>query len=169
MTLQKFISKLNWRQIVLHFVASCFFVHAFMILSYLYYIKLVDHFRSSNYTNPILGNENVHYSSSDVTNFIMIPHYSAMVGLLIAFLISLFISIKRQWFWFNSAIAYLLTYFLHRFDFLGWGYLKKIFLALGKLSNNTFIEFLVNGTLLLTIGLMLFFLKPSIKFIDKNK
>jgi hypothetical protein len=168
MTLQKFISRLNWRQIVIHFVASYFFVYAFTILAYLYDTKLVDHFRFSNYENPIQKIDNTNYSSSDVAHFIMIPLYSAMVGLLIAFLISLFISIKRQWFWFNSAIAFLLTYFLHRFDYLGWDYLKKIFLAPGRLFNNTFIEFLLNGTLMLTIGLLLFFLRQSMKFIDKN-
>lgn len=167
MVLQKFISRLNWRQIAIHFIASCFLVYAFKILAYLYDTKFVDHIRHSNLGQKIQGIDLDYYSSADFVNFIRIPFYSAMFGLLIAFLISLIISIKQKWFWFNSLITFLLTYFLYRFDYLGWDYFKKIFLSLGQLFNNTFIEFLLNGTLLLTIGLLLFFLKPLMQFIDK--
>jgi hypothetical protein len=168
MTLQKFISRLNWRQIVIHFIASFFFIYAFMTLAYLYDSKLLDRIRLSNQVDKIQGIETVKYSTVDFINFLRIPLYSAIVGLWIAFIISLVISIRRKWFWFNSLITFLLTYFLYRFDLIGWRYLKNIFLALGQLFNDTFIELLLNGTLMLTIGLFLFFLRPILRFIDNG-
>ena len=169
MTLKKFISRLNWRQIVIHFVASYFFIYAFKTLAYLYDTKLLDVIRLSNQGHKIQGIDTTNYSTSDFIDFIRIPLYTAMVGLLIAFLISLFISIKRQWFWVNSLIAFLLAYFFYRFDLLRWDYLKKIFLAFGQLFSSTFVELLLNGILMLTIGILLFFLRPIMEFIDKSK
>ena len=169
MTLQKFISRLNWRQIVIHFVSSSFFVYAFKTLAYLYDTKFLDHLRRYKQGYKIEGVDNIHYSSTDFITFLRVPLYSAMAGLLVAFLISLLISIRQKWSWFNSLITFLLTYFLYRFDLLGWDYLNKIFLSFGQLFSNTFVEFLLNGTLMLTIGVLLFFLRPLMRFIDKKK
>jgi len=89
------------------------------------------------------------------------------LGLLVAFIISLTICIKRKWFWVNSLIVFISAYTLSWFNLLGWAYLKNIFLSAGELFNNTTAEVLTNSLLLLTLGLLFFFLPSVNKFIAK--
>jgi hypothetical protein len=169
MTLKIFIAKIKWRQILIHFVAFWFFIHAFQTLSYLYDTKLIDTVRYSNGQNTIktLGDNGT--TTSDLAYFLLWTSVSGFVGLLFAFVVSLTISIKRHWFWINSLIAFILTYFLYRFDLLGWTYLKHFFLYLGQQFNNSTIEFLFNGILLLAIGILIFFQKRMNLFIENKK
>ncbi len=166
MLLQKYISLINWRQIIIHFLASCFFMYAFKTFAYLNYTIFIDDIRSSK--QGLRGIDIRNYSPGVVSYFLIIPLYSAIIGLIIAFLISLSLSIKKRWFWLNSLIMFLLTFFLYRFDLLGWKYFSIVFLSFGQLFDNTFLEFLINGSIMLTIGILFFFLKISIDFIDKK-
>jgi hypothetical protein len=169
MTLQNFIARLNWRQIVIHFVASWFFIHAFQTLSYLYDTRLIDIVRQSNgqLTSQAFVDNKI--EAADLTYFVLWTSVSGFVGMIAAFIISLTISIKRHWFWVNALLAFVLTYILYRFDLLGWTYLKQFFWYLGQRFNNSTIEFLFNGIILLTIGVMLFFLKRPNQFIENKK
>lgn len=169
MTLHNFIAKLNWRQILIHFVAFWFFIHAFQTLSYLYNTNLVDTVRNSNGQDTIKTITNNGTTASDLVYFQLWTSVSGFIGLLVAFILSLIISIKRHWFWVNSLIAFIVTYIFYRYDILGWTYLKKIFWFVGQKFNNTTIEFLFNGIVLLTIGLLIFLLKRPNQFIEKNK
>ena len=169
MTPQTFISRLNWRQVLLHFVAFWFFIHAFQTLSYLYDTKLIDTLRQSDGQDTIKILEDSGTSSVDLTYFLLWTNASGLIGLLVAFIISLIISFKRHWFWMNALIAFILTYLLDRFDLLGWTYLKPFFLYLGQKFNNSTVEFLVNGIILLTIGLLILFLQRLNQFIENKK
>ena len=169
MTHQNFISRLNWRQILIHFVAFWFFIHAFQTLSYLYDTKLIDIIRYSNRQDSIKTLTDNGTTASDLVYLQLWTSTSGFIGLLIAFIISLTISIKRHWFWINALIAFILTYFLYRFNLLGWNYLKQFFWYLGQKFNNSTAEFLFNGIILLTIGLLFFLLKRPNQFIENNK
>lgn len=167
MTLQGFISKLNWRHILLHFVAFWLFIYGCRTLSNLGFTKLIDGFRLSNYKlNETLANQNI--SSSEVTSYLVWYYWSAFLGLLVAFCISLIVSFKRHWFWPNTFIILLVTYALHRNDLLGWEYLNETLLFIGRLFNNSSVEFLLNGSLLLMVALLIFFLKPINRFIERG-
>jgi hypothetical protein len=169
MTLQHFIAKLNWRQILMHSIAFWFFIHAFQTLSYLYDTKLIDIVRQSNgqFNDQALGGNKI--EASHLTYFVLWTSISGFVGLLVAFIISLTISIKRHWFWVNSLLAVLLMYSLYRFELLGWAYLKQFFWYLGQKFNNSTGEFLLNGVILLIIALFIFFLKQTNQFIEAKK
>lgn len=169
MTLQNFIARINWRQILIHFVAFWFFIHAFQTLSYLYDTKLVDAVRQSKGQDTIQTLGNYGTTASDLTYFLLWTSVSGFIGLLFAFIVSLTISIKRHWFWINSLIAFVLTYILYRFDLLGWTYLKHIFGYIGQQFNNSKIEFLFNGIILFTIGFLIFLLRRINQFIENEK
>ncbi|MFI5406733.1 MAG: hypothetical protein ACHQ1D_09505 [Nitrososphaerales archaeon] len=47
--------------------------------------------------------------------------------------------------------------------------MKNIFLAPGQITSNTTIEFLINGTILLSIGVFILFFKPLNRFIEFGK
>jgi hypothetical protein len=169
MTLQTFISRLNWRLVLLHLVAFWFFIYAFKTFSYLYDIKLLDAFRYSK--GDLTSKEFVEkgFEASDLTYFMLWTSVSGFIGLLVGFIISVTLSIKRHWFWINSLLAFIAMYLLYRFDLLGWTYFKKLFGYLGQKLNNSTAEFLLNGCILLTIGILLLFLKGPTKFIESTK
>jgi len=168
MTVKKFISKLNPRQILIHCIASWFFIHAFQTLLYLYYTDLIAITKNADkqeLTN-ILRNNGI--TTSDLIYFYLWKNTSGFIGLLTAFIISLVISLKRHWFWVNALIVFVVTYLLYKFGWLGWIYLKQFFLYPGQRFNNLTVQFLLNGLLLLTIGLLIFFLKWPNRFIEKK-
>jgi hypothetical protein len=153
----------------MHFIAFWFFIHAFQTLSYLYDTKLIDTVRQSHgqLNSQTLGDNKI--EASVLTYFVLWTSVSGFVGLLVAFIISLTISIKRHWFWMNALFAFFLTYILYRFDLLGWTYLKQFFWYLGQKFNNSTIEFIFNGLILLIIGVLIFFLRRTNRFIENNK
>jgi hypothetical protein len=169
MTHQNFISKLNWRQILTHFLAFWFFIHAFDTLSYLYNTRLLDivrHSNSQDFKQNFIDN---YVSAADLTYFVFWTNISGFIGLIVAFVISVAISIKRNWFWLNSLIVLVVTYVLYRVDLLGWSYLKKFFWRFGQTFSDIKVEFIVNGALLLMIGLLIFFLKRPNTFIESRR
>ncbi len=94
--------------------------------------------------------------------------YSPHVGILVAFIISLTISIKKKRFWINSLLVFILSYLLRRFEYDGWDYLKIIFLAPGQYFDyHSAWYFLINGFTMLAIGLLMFFSTFTNSFIDK--
>jgi len=153
----------------MHFFAFWFFIHAAQTLSFLFNTNLVDTVRNTKggLTTKSLNDSGT--TASDLVDYLLWTTISGFVGLLVAFVISLLISIKRHWFWVNSLITFIVTYILYRYDLLGWTYLKKIFWYLGHKFNNTTVEFLFNGIILLIIGLLVFLLKRPNQFIENNK
>ena len=165
MTLHKFIARSNWRQVVIHFIATWFFMYSFQTLAILHDTNLVEVFRQSGKDNLTKALNENKITTSDLTYFTVWTSFANTIGLLVAFGISLTISIKRKWFWFNTFFVFVLVYILSWFDLLGWTFLKKIFLTPGEIFRNTTLEFLTNGLILLTLGLLTFFLAKTNKFI----
>lgn len=153
----------------MHSIACWFFIHAFQTLSYFYDTKLIDIVRRSSgqFNDQALGDNKI--GASHLTYFVLWTSIFGFVGLLVAFIISLTISIKRHWFWVNSLFAVLLIYILYRCELLGWAYLKQFFWYLGQKFNNSAIEFLLNGVILLAIGIFIFFLKRPNQYIEEKK
>jgi hypothetical protein len=162
------LSKLNWRQILIHFLAFWFFIYAFKMLSYLYDTRLVDIARQSDSRdlNQELIDNNI--SSAQFVNFTIWTETSSFIGLLTAFVISLAISTRKNWHWLNTVIAFIIGNVLLRFNLLGWTFLQRSLWRTGRVFGDMKTEFLVNGILLLTIGLLIFFSKRSSGFIEKG-
>jgi hypothetical protein len=161
MTSTNFISKLNWRQIVIHFVATWLFIRSFFMLARLHDLKDYEVLTKEWQTH-----------SWDEARFVSVVNWlytSSYVGLIVAFSISLAISIKRKWFWMNSVIILVLDYLFTRFTFDGWRFLKYIFLAPGYFFNlHTAIYYLSTGLPMLAIGLILFFSKYTNRLIENG-
>ena len=169
MTFSNFISRLSWRQILLHSIAFWFFIHAFETFSYLKDTKLIELYRHSNEQITETTLEKNGMSVSNMSDLLIGASVAGFIGLGVSFIISLAISIKRHWLWVNSMIALLIMFIPVRFGYLHWHYLKEIFWAPGQIFNNTKIEFILNGIILLTIGLLIFFWRLSNRFIRNNK
>ena len=152
--------KLNWRLLLIHLVACWLFVYAFNSLFFLIDYSFIKTLRQSELKRP--------YDGHRLTIDLLWISYGGLIGLLVAFGISLLIAVKNKWHWINCLIILLVVFLLERFD-IAWPYLKHIFLAPGRLVKSEIAYFLVNGTVMLTLGLLLFFLKPIKQFINSNE
>jgi len=168
MTLKNFISRLNWRQILLHLIAIWFFIYAFETFAYLTNTKFIELFRHSDQQITRTTLEENGISSSNITDLLFTVTAAGLSGMVVGFIISLIISIRQHWFWVNSLIALLLFLIPVNLGFLSRQSLTKIFWVPGQIFSDTTIEFLANGIILLVIGLIIFFWKRPKRFIENN-
>jgi hypothetical protein len=111
-----------------------------------------------------------HLNGNDIAAFSIYVVLARQAGMFLAFIISLLICIRQKWFWFNAFLAYAVMFLMTRFDLDGWAHFNFIFfksgLIFGRFSRGYFIT---NGSVLLMLGLLLFFLKPAINFIAEGQ
>lgn len=171
MTFRTFLSKLNWRQMLVHFVAMWFFIHAFQFLSYLTNIRLYEAVQTSSKNNGRFSTAN--FSAAELVSYLYYTTTSWFFALLLALIISLLMSKWKKWFWLNSLISFLIAYLLERFDYSGWYYLKHIFFLPGSVFKHTSyyptFYLLTNGAVLLSLGVVTFFNNRITRFVDENR
>ena len=141
-------------------------MYSFQTLAILHDTNIVDVVRQPGKNILIKALNENKITAYDLSHFTLRTSLGNLIGLLVAFGISLTISLKRKWFWFNSFLVLVLVNILGRLDLLGWNYLKVIFLTPGESFRNIKLEFLTNGLILLVLGLLAFFLKKTNKFIE---
>jgi hypothetical protein len=111
-----------------------------------------------------------HLSNIRISAWFRWKAIGSFLGLITAFLISLLISRKQNWYWVNSVFVLSISFLSGRVGAFGWRYLKIIFLKPGSFFGDyTIGDFLTNGLVMLAIGLLLFFLPGSIQFIKSGK
>jgi len=152
----------------MHFMGMCFFVYAFQMLVYLIDIKLVETIRNSTAENIDSNIRDNGRTITDLFNFTSWVGVSGFIGLLLAFLISLGLSIKNKWGWFTSVITFFLTFALYKLSLLGSAYITSFFLTGSLFLENIFLEYALWGTLFLSLGALFFFSRLSNRFISKT-
>ena len=163
------MQNLRWQQILVHFTALIFIVHAFHMFSYLFGIKIIDiYFGNKNMTVNSLLRSGL-FSGEYLTDFLIWQSLSVSIGCLFAFIVSLFISLRKKWFWLNSLLVLLLAFFLFRYFDLGWSVLKTLVLYFRGKKDKSIFLFSSTVIVLMVIGLVIFFAKPSIRFIENKK
>jgi hypothetical protein len=165
--MKEILKRLNWKLILIHFIATWLLIHSFYILSYLHDIEFTEFIMKNRSQVPDF--DEIPFDTKRMSDFFMITGVSKFIGLLVAFIISLSISIYRKWFWLNSVLVLLITYTLFRLDFLLWDYLKVIFRFIGGFMPNIILDFLVDGLVMLFLGLLIFFVKKSTQLINSEK
>lgn len=165
MTFHNFLSKLNWRLILIHFIACWLFMYAFAELMVLHDFRFKMSLRDISLAKAqVLPGDSERFMEAALW-----ANLSYIIGLLAALIISLIVSYKKHWYWLNSLLAYGFVFELRRFHLSGWQYLRAIFLTPGKLfSDDTQLYYLANGLVMLILGLLLFFSKISIHFISSK-
>jgi hypothetical protein len=171
MTLQSLIQKLNWRQILLHFVATWFFLFAFQQFAFLTSPTKFDASRMFVKTNTDEAVKYLHdkgFSAAEIIRYFFYAKAAWIAGLIIAFIISLTIAKTKGWFWINSLVVFLTVFLLAGQDLLGWTYLKNIFLMPGRIFTDTLFYLLTNGLVLLCLGVFVFSFSKFNNFIDNH-
>jgi hypothetical protein len=89
------------------------------------------------------------------------------IGLVVAYIISWSICTKRDWFWLNSVIIFVIAFILRNLGWLGWKYLNHIFYVPGKIfKEHSIWGYITDGLIMLAIGLVIFFSKKLTRYID---
>ena len=167
MTFHNFLSKLNWRLVLIHFIACWFFMYAFSELFILRDFKFIMSLRDIKSARNLGTHKFLPGDMERLVSVALWMSYSYCLGLLTALIISLLLSYKKRWHLLNSLIAFIIAFITWRFHISSWQYLKTIFLAPGRLfSDYTPWYYLANGLVMLFLGSLLFFLKISIDFIN---
>jgi len=153
-------SKINVRLMVIHFVAFWLFIYGFQTLAFLHDFNFLIFLPVEARINDVPR-----------TNLDMkIVAQAALVGAIVAYIISWRISLKRNWFWLNSVFIFVLIYVLKIYDLLGWNQLQKVFLLPGSIFRlNTRTYYVSNGAIMLAIGCFLLFSGRVKKFIDGKR
>ena len=154
--MRTFFSNFIVRLLVIHFIAFWLFVWAAQTFAFLhdytFLFMFVEHINRLNFPERY---------KADLT----IIEQAGNIGLLVGYVISWFISNKKKWHWINSLVIFLLVFLLKNF-FLN-NFINHIFLVRGgPFKIYTVWGHILFGTALTAIGLVLFFSKRVIRFID---
>ena len=157
--------RLNFRQILIHFIATWFFMFAFQTLFSLHEIKMINIYRLVDRTKVIYEFDKQGITATDFVNFTFWTNVGKTVGLLIAFIISLTISIKNKWLWVNSLIILISAYGLAWTEFLGLNFLQNIYYLKGLTSIPLILLLTVITVIFTLLGIITFYHRKTNQFI----
>jgi hypothetical protein len=164
---RKPMKKINYIQIIFHFIATWFLAFSFKALYMLYNAGYLEKVQKFGIKNILENHEKYGVTREDPYYFIMWLKISTTAGIMFAFALSIIISIKKKWSILNSFIVLITALILDRFDLLYWGFLKIIF-SPGQFFDDLKLNFLTIGIFLLTIGLLVFLSKKVNRIIQNQ-
>ena len=159
--MKQFLSDLNVRQLVIHFVATWLLIYGTHTLASLYDFKFL-------YNDYALQNSMIFKERFGTDMFII--KTTGYAGLITAYIISWQLAATKNWFWANSVIVFLFAFLLYYFNYSGWGKLQYIFLAPGQVFSglSNAITIIFNGIIMLAMGLYLLLSKKVIAYISRG-
>ncbi|GGF07271.1 hypothetical protein [Flavobacterium limi] len=154
-------NKINWRIIVVHIVATFFIIFAtkqFAQLNDIELIKLVDKYGVENSIKQLKNDPN---SPSRIAYYLFWNGASNLIGLIIAFLISLIICIQKKVFWLNGLIVFIVGLIFNKLGLLNGHTISRIFFSFYELFPHAAVQckFFINGTILFLTAIFIFFNK----------
>lgn len=161
------LRKINYLQIIVHFTAFYFFIFSLQTFSYLFNITQIEKIERYGFENVLKNHDQYGIDIEDIAYFSFWPSIACLLGIICAFIISIVISKIKNWSFLNSFIVLIISYFLYRFDFLGWDYLRP-FLSLGQFASSYRLNFIITGTFLMIISLIIFFSKWTNRIIQNQ-
>ena len=161
------LRKINYIQIIFHFIATWFLMFSFQSFSWLLNIKHLEKIQTYGLKNISANHEKYGITTMDIWYFSFWPSMACLVGIVLAFIISLIISKYKKWSVLNSFIVLILSYVMYQFDVLGWVYFKKIFAFVNYIDDFQLV-FIVTGMFLLIIGSIIFFSKLTNQIIQNQ-
>lgn len=167
MTNKYIIYKINWRQIATHLIATIFFIQAVKQFAILNNIEMIRAIEKYGYPEAFRHFTNEGNIGLSLSYFVLCQRISALIALLIAFIISLYLTIKNKGFWQNSLIVLLTALLLQRVGFMDNKITSAIFFSFGNFFSSLGLQykFIANGTLLISIAAFIYFSKLTRNFI----
>ncbi|WP_343697326.1 hypothetical protein [Flavobacterium sp.] len=159
--------KINYIQIIFHLIVTYFLTFSFQSFAWLHNARIIELTETYGVENFAHNHEKYNVSVQEIALFTFWPHVACLLGILLAFILSITISIVKKWSILNSFVVLLISYILYRFDILSWKY-SKSFLSVDRFIDDYQTIFILNGSLLLIIGLVIFFSKWTNRLIQNQ-
>jgi hypothetical protein len=153
----------------MHLFAAWLFICSFRMLAYLSNIRLFKALISDRYffnLDEILREEKVTFIQ--YLKYDIFVNDSWLWAIFLAFVLSLAVSFIRQWSWINSVLVYILAYISYVFPFRHIRLARWHWVTLYNPVPNSVGGYLGMGILCMCMGLLIFFLSPINRFIDKS-
>lgn len=162
----KFIEKLNIRLIIVHVSATLFLLLAAKRISLLYNFNLIEAYY--NYGTEFLDHINGNIGER-IASFFYGTLFSHLAAFIISFIISFAISKRKNIYWMNSVFVLIISFILNYLGFLQLEFIKFSGNAVGNLFVSFGLKYVIviNCVVLLTLGLVVYFNKWSMRFIQK--
>lgn len=161
MTINNFISKINWRLFAIHLIATFFFILAARQFTVLNDMEVVV--SAEKYGFPEAWEYLVEQDEFGVrfSNYTLWMAFAPLIGISISFTISVLIAIRQKVFWINPVLVLFAALFFNKLGLFDNELVDVVFFSFGRLFENIGLQyrFLANGTLLVLIALFLFFSK----------
>lgn len=166
MTKFTFFYKLNWRLILTHLAASLFFVLATRQLVLLRDIELAQSLKDSDALKHLTWKNS---TSIRIMYASIWTSLAPLIGLIIAFIISLTLTIRWRIFWVNAVIGFAIGLILNKLGVFNYKILNTILYSLGDLVAQFGIQYelITNGSILTSFGLFVFFNKWTKNYVLK--
>jgi len=166
MKFQYFTDKIIWRIIIVHIFAIFFTILAakqFAELNDIEIIKLLDKYGAENSLKELRKEPD---SASRIAYYLFWKGISEVIGLLIGFVISLILFIKKKMFWLNALIVFIVGLSFIKIGVFKNQIIYRLFFSFDDLFPNVELQykFVINGTILLLFALFLFFNKWTSNF-----
>ena len=154
--------KLDYKLIISHTLAGIFLIWALNELIYLYDSELLRIYDDIN----IIDAWRMDNKAERISMFLLLKYTSSYIGLIITLLISLSISLKRKLGGINSFIAFFVLTVLIRLRIISSEFIETIVYFPGEIFFGFSVKSVtLNGILLLSVSLFLYFSKFINKFI----
>ncbi len=166
-----FIKKLNFRLIGVHLLATLFLLLGAERFSLLCNLDLIETYRKYGSLEYLDHLSDTGRTAGEIFTYLFYADFFAtLLALIISFIISLKICQRRQIYWLNSLFVLIIGILLNRFDFLAFAGIKTLTEAFGNLFISYGLKYvlIINGLLLMSIGVGIYFNNWTMKFIQKQ-
>jgi hypothetical protein len=156
--------KLNIRLIVVHFLALYFISVSFREFGYLSDLRLFHFITTTHLTTFSSQMKAENISSAELMRYTDIRYTAWLLGLIISFVISMTICLRKKWFWGNSILALIFAYFAYWFTISP----KSGFLRYQIVIPRSIGWYFAIGILCLAAGTVLFLLNGRIRYVNSD-
>jgi hypothetical protein len=154
------ISKLNWRLIMIHLIATTFVIYGMRQFAWLTDIDLNDALSKYgiDFQKHLLRTNDL----TDTKRFLLYISrisYTCLAALILSFAISTILTIKWKIHWLNPFIVLIGGFLFYRFRIFNYSFYSSPTNFIGDSFSKFGLQFpfIINGVILLTIGLFLYF------------
>jgi hypothetical protein len=159
------IRRLNFKLIVLFFIALWLFDKAGEILGYLRNPTLAEQIRHAKGDTSALKSEGLTVIS--ITDLMLASGFASLIGLLVGLIISLIICRGHKWHWLNSVLALVIVYMTGWLQIDSTSYIVRLLRMPGEIFNGIW-YYLINGLVSVSLGLLTFMFMSLLKDSNNN-
>lgn len=162
----KILGKINYVQLLFHFLATWFLIISFQKFDGLLNIKLIEIISSHGAKDTFVNHDKYGLTLEDVSYFSVWLQLACLAAIGLGLILSIVVSKTKNLPLINSLIVFVACYLCFRLNVFNFRY-SSLF-SLNGLLNNYQLDFIFMGSIFLVISMFFFFSKRINKIIQKQ-